>query len=104
MARLTAMIPSMPPGTAAPVKQAQFSGSQRNGRFGPALRDVRDWAIYVAARLVAVAMHAFPVNVNLQTAKLLGTGMYLIDKRHRERALGNLRRSFPELSEKQRQR
>jgi KDO2-lipid IV(A) lauroyltransferase len=73
-------------------------------RIAPPLRELLDWALYVAARLVAVAMHVFPVNVNLQTARLLGTGMYLIDKRHRERALGNLRRSFPELSEKQRER
>ena len=73
-------------------------------RVVPALRELLDWAVYVAARLVAVAMHVFPVNLNLQTAKLLGSGMYLIDKRHRERALANLRRSFPELSEKQRER
>jgi KDO2-lipid IV(A) lauroyltransferase len=73
-------------------------------RVAPALRELFDWSVYVAARLVAVAMHVFPVNVNLQTARLLGSGMYLIDKRHRERALGNLRRSFPELSEKQRER
>ena len=75
-----------------------------NDRVAPAMRELRDWALYVAVRLVAVAMHVFPVNVNLQTARLLGSGMYLIDKRHRERALGNLRRSFPDLSEKQRER
>jgi KDO2-lipid IV(A) lauroyltransferase len=73
-------------------------------RLGPAMLEVRDWLTYVAARLVAVAMHVFPVDVNLQTAKLLGSGMYLIDKRHRDRALANLRRSFPQLNEKQRER
>ena len=73
-------------------------------RSGAALIALRDWCVYVAARLVAVAMHAFPVNLNLQTARLLGSGMYLIDKRHRDRALANLRRSFPEMTEKQRQR
>lgn len=73
-------------------------------RVQPIARDLFDRALYVAARLVSVAMHAFPVNVNLQTAKLLGSGLYLIDRRHRERALANLRRSFPELSEKQREK
>lgn len=73
-------------------------------RAGPIVRDLFDRAIYVAARLVSVAMHAFPVNLNLRTAKLLGSGLYLIDRRHRERALANLRRSFPELSERQREK
>ena len=67
----------------------------------PLARDLFDRAIYVAARLVSIAMHAFPVNTNLRTAKLLGSGLYLIDRRHRERALANLRRSFPEMSERQ---
>jgi Kdo2-lipid IVA lauroyltransferase/acyltransferase len=51
-----------------------------------------------------VAMHAVPVNTNLQTAKILGSGLYAIDRRHRERALANLRRSFPEMTERQRER
>ena len=73
-------------------------------RTQPIARDLFDRVVYVAARLVSVAMHAFPVNVNLRTAKLLGSGLYLIDRRHRERALANLRRSFPEMPERQRER
>jgi KDO2-lipid IV(A) lauroyltransferase len=59
---------------------------------------------YVALRLVSMILHSFPVNTNLQTAKLIGTLMYRFDRRHRERALANLRRSFPELTERQRER
>ena len=66
--------------------------------------DLFDRLIYVAARLVSVALHSFPVNVNLQTARLLGTVLYRMDSRHRARALANLRRSFPAMSERQRQR
>jgi KDO2-lipid IV(A) lauroyltransferase len=73
-------------------------------RLAPVLRDLVDRALYVAVRLVSVAMHTFPVNANLQTAKLLGTGLYLIDRKHRERALANLRRSFPEMTERQREK
>jgi KDO2-lipid IV(A) lauroyltransferase len=58
---------------------------------------------YVALRLVSMILHSFPVNANLQTAKLIGTLMYRFDRRHRERALANLRRSFPEMTERQRQ-
>jgi KDO2-lipid IV(A) lauroyltransferase len=67
-------------------------------------RDLFDRTLYVAVRLVSVAMHAFPVNTNLQTAKLVGSFLYHIDKKHRERALANLRRSFPEMSERHRER
>ena len=73
-------------------------------RAGPLFRDLFDRIIYVAARLVSVAMHSFPVNVNLQTARFLGTFLYSVDHRHRERALANLRRSFPEMTERQRHR
>jgi len=71
-------------------------------RVAPILTDLVDRALYVAVRLVSVAMHTFPINANLQTAKLLGTGLFLIDRKHRERALANLRRSFPDMTEQQR--
>lgn len=59
-----------------------------------------DYIQYVALRLVNMALHCFPVEVNLQTARLIGTAMYLIDRKHRKRAEGNLRRSFPDMSER----
>ncbi len=64
--------------------------------------DFVDRLQYLGLRLVSMGLHCFPVNMNLQTAKLLGNAMYLIDRKHRERALANLRRSFPEMSEQQR--
>ena len=67
-------------------------------------RDLIDRAVYVAARLVSVAMHSFPVNANLQTAKLLGSLLYIIDGKHRKRALANLQRSFPAMPDRQRRR
>jgi KDO2-lipid IV(A) lauroyltransferase len=66
--------------------------------------DLVDRLQYVALRFVSMILHSFPVNANLQTAKLIGTLMYRFDRRHRERALANLRRSFPEMTERQRQR
>jgi len=71
-------------------------------RISLILGDLVDRILYVAVRLVSVAMHTFPINANLQTAKLLGSGLFLIDRKHRERALANLRRSFPDMSEPQR--
>jgi KDO2-lipid IV(A) lauroyltransferase len=65
---------------------------------------VVDWVQYVALRLVASALHCFPVDTNLRTAKLIGSLMFRIDRRHRERALGNLRRSFPDMSDARRAR
>src|SRR4051794_29008655 len=59
---------------------------------------------YLALRGVAAALHCFPVDTNLRTARLIGSLMYRFDKRHRDRALGNLRRSFPDMPEPQRHR
>jgi KDO2-lipid IV(A) lauroyltransferase len=58
-----------------------------------------DFSQYVALRLVNMALHCFPVEMNLQTARLIGSTMYLFDKKHRDRAQANLRRSFPEMPE-----
>ena len=66
--------------------------------------DFVDRLLYLALRLVAAALHCFPVNTNLQTAKLFGSLLYRFDRRHRERALGNLRRSFPDMPQRRRER
>ena len=66
--------------------------------------DLIDRLQYIALRLVSMALHSFPVDANLQTAKFLGGLMYSVDRRHRERALANLRRSFPDMSDRQRHR
>jgi KDO2-lipid IV(A) lauroyltransferase len=66
--------------------------------------DLVDRLQYLALRVVSMILHSFPVDANLQTAKLIGTLMYRFDRKHRERALANLRRSFPEMSGAQRER
>jgi KDO2-lipid IV(A) lauroyltransferase len=67
----------------------------------PFWHDLRDRVLYAAVRLVAAALQCFPVNINLRTARLIGTLVYALDRKHRDRALANLRRSFPEYSEGQ---
>lgn len=59
---------------------------------------------YLGLRLASMAMHSFPIEANLQTAKFLGSLVYRIDRKHRDRSLGNLRRSFPELSDRHREK
>ncbi len=61
-----------------------------------------DLVQYVGLRLVAMGLHGFPVDANLRTAKLLGSFMYAVDRKHRDRALANLARSFPDMSDRQR--
>jgi Kdo2-lipid IVA lauroyltransferase/acyltransferase len=63
--------------------------------------DVVDRLLYFALRVVAAIFHCFPINANLKAARVIGSFGYRIDRRHRKRALANLRRSFPEMSEKE---
>ncbi|MGB7159399.1 MAG: lysophospholipid acyltransferase family protein [Tepidisphaeraceae bacterium] len=65
--------------------------------------DFIDRLQYLGLRVVSMLLHAWPVNLNLAAAKLIGNVMYAVDKRHRDRALGNLRRSFPDMPQKQRE-
>lgn len=64
--------------------------------------DLVDRLQYLALRLVSMMLHCWPVNLNLQTAKLLGSILYAADRKHRQRALANLKRSFPDMPEMQR--
>jgi len=54
---------------------------------------------YGALRVVETALQCFPIDTNLATARLAGDLLYWFDRRHRRRALGNLRPSFPGASE-----
>jgi KDO2-lipid IV(A) lauroyltransferase len=65
--------------------------------------DVLDRLTYFALRVVSMFMHAWPVELNLGVARFIGNVMYAVDKKHRDRALGNLRRSFPDMPERQRE-
>lgn len=58
-----------------------------------------DLSQYLALRLAIMVLHAFPIESNLRLAKFLGRLVYFFDRKHRERALGNLRRSFPNMPE-----
>jgi KDO2-lipid IV(A) lauroyltransferase len=60
-----------------------------------------NFAQYFGARFAAMLMGLFPVNGNLQTARDIGSFLYRIDRKHRHRALDNLRASFPNMPEKQ---
>ena len=54
---------------------------------------------YVALRMVEAALQCFPIDLNLMTARLAGRLLYRLDRTHRERALANLRASFPGAAE-----
>jgi len=56
---------------------------------------------YIAARSFALVLGLFPVNANLRTARFLGTVWWKAMKKHRVRAMTNLRASFPEKSEEE---
>lgn len=58
--------------------------------------DLLDRLMYFGVRLASAVLHCFDVNSNLQTAQMIGDIMYRIDRKHRERAMANLRRSFPD--------
>jgi len=51
---------------------------------------------YFGARFTAMMLGLFPINANLKTARDIGSFLYKIDRKHRNRALENLRASFPE--------
>ncbi|MBE3123215.1 MAG: lysophospholipid acyltransferase family protein, partial [Planctomycetes bacterium] len=55
---------------------------------------------YIALRLAETAMLCFPIESNLRAARLAGDLLYWLDGKHRERALENLRASFPGTDEK----
>lgn len=58
-----------------------------------------NWVQYGAARSVASLLGLFSIQGNLDTARNIGSVLYKIDKKHRNRALENLRASFPEKPE-----
>jgi KDO2-lipid IV(A) lauroyltransferase len=66
--------------------------------------DILDRLTYRALRLVVSAMQCWPVELNLALARRFADLYFRLVRRHRERAVGNIRRSFPELSPAQHER
>lgn len=60
---------------------------------------VVDWLTYLALRVLVVFLYLFDVETNLNTACFLGRLLWKHYHRGRNRALENLRASFPEKSE-----
>ena len=56
---------------------------------------------YFGARFAAMMLGVFPINANLKTARDIGSLLYKIDRKHRKRALENLRASFPDKPQKE---
>ncbi len=62
---------------------------------------VLDYLQYAALRIVSMALHAWPISMNLALASAAGEVFYIFDVRHRKRGMHNLRRCFPEKSERE---
>jgi len=58
---------------------------------------VTHWLQYIGLRLCAMVVQSFPINLNLVTARIAGTLLYWLDKRHRLETIGHIQCSFPEL-------
>src|SRR6202034_4644704 len=66
--------------------------------------DLLDRLQSLALRVVAMVLHWFPADLNLGTACFLGAVWDYFDKKHHNRAMANLERCFPGLTELQRHR
>lgn len=60
---------------------------------------IRDWLLYVAVRIFVLFLYLFNIETNLRFACVLGRLFWKFYHRGRQRALDNLRASFPEKSE-----
>jgi KDO2-lipid IV(A) lauroyltransferase len=59
----------------------------------------KDWLAYAALRVLVFFLYMFDVETNLRTARFLGRLLWKYYHRGRQRALDNLRASFPEKNE-----
>lgn len=64
--------------------------------------DFLDYLTYIGLRVVSMAVHSWGVDVSLSLARGIGWIMYVVDKKHRDRAMANLRFAFPDMPEKKR--
>jgi KDO2-lipid IV(A) lauroyltransferase len=61
--------------------------------------ELLDRLVYLGLRIVSMIMHWFPVDTNLRTARMLGWTWHTFDHRHQQRAVANLKRSFPGITD-----
>ncbi len=62
--------------------------------------NVVDYLTYLGLRVFEMALKMFGVRANYRTAALIGDAMYYLDKKHRNRAIRHLEKSFPEWDRK----
>ncbi len=60
---------------------------------------VADWLVYAVLRIAVVFMSLFSIDSNLKFARFLGRLLWRFYHRGRQRAIDNLRASFPEKSQ-----
>ncbi len=60
-----------------------------------------DYSLYLLLRTLSTTLHCFPLTAAMRFAAGLGDLMYLLDRRHRNRSMENLRLCFPEKSERE---
>ncbi|MBN2137294.1 MAG: lysophospholipid acyltransferase family protein [Sedimentisphaerales bacterium] len=60
---------------------------------------VKDYLLYLAVRILAIVAAVFDVETNLATARFFGRLLWKYYHRGRQRAIDNLRASFPEKSD-----
>ena len=72
--------------------------------MGKPRNDLLDRLTYLGLRVISMAVHSWGINVSQGLARAVGSIMYYVDKKHRDRAMANLRFSFPQMSEATRRR
>lgn len=60
-----------------------------------------DYVLYLLLRGLSTTIHCLPLPAAMRLAAFLGDIMYVLDRRHRQRSMENLRRSFPGKSERE---
>jgi Kdo2-lipid IVA lauroyltransferase/acyltransferase len=66
----------------------------------PPKSKLAQYAEYLALRVIGMTLNSWPVDFGLWLGGTLGDFMFHFDKKHRDRAMGNLRKSFPEKDER----
>jgi KDO2-lipid IV(A) lauroyltransferase len=70
----------------------------------PKLRAFRDRLLYRAVLLISVIGRLIPLSVGQRLGQSVGTLAWLVARRHRRKALGNLAIAFPEWDDSHRRR